>query len=206
MPEAYNYYTTSDDDPRNLVLLCTTQEMALQQDGKRVKSLYHNVKEEDGSIHRYWLEAESSSHKVGGSQVEGKEEKEDSLERGKATSSVIGTKAIGTRFNVLMTNQVTLKQREMEYGNLTLPVAVFTSLNSAYSQPMLYPAIPPMFKLDVIRRKLWKKIASTRKGFCSQSAKRHFRLFLGWIFLQGTSASSKWAHHRNYCHVCTTLV
>ena len=88
--------------------------MALQQDGKGAKKLYHHVKEEDGRVNRYWLEAESSSHKVGGSQVETKEEKEDALERGKATSSVIGTKAIGTRFNVLMTIQVPLKQKDVK--------------------------------------------------------------------------------------------
>ena len=32
--EAYNYNTRSDSDPRNLVLLCTTQGIALQQDGQ----------------------------------------------------------------------------------------------------------------------------------------------------------------------------
>ena len=32
-PEAYNYNTTSDLNPRNLVLLCTTQGVAVQQDG-----------------------------------------------------------------------------------------------------------------------------------------------------------------------------
>ena len=34
------------------------------------------------------------------------------MKRGKATSAVIGTKAIGTRFNVLMTIQVPLRQNE----------------------------------------------------------------------------------------------
>merc|ERR1712038_1671521 len=43
--------------------------------------------------------------------VETKEEKEDAIQRGKATSSVIGVKGIGTRFNVLMTIQVPLKQK-----------------------------------------------------------------------------------------------
>ena len=32
--EAYNYNTRSDDDPRNMILLCTTQGLALQQDGQ----------------------------------------------------------------------------------------------------------------------------------------------------------------------------
>jgi len=50
--------------------------------------------------HRYWLEAERSDHKVGGAQMESTEERQDALSRGKAVSSVIGTRAMGARFNV----------------------------------------------------------------------------------------------------------
>jgi len=108
--EAYNYNTRDDADPRNLILLCTSQGIALQQDGAGTKRIYHHdVK--DGKIERYWLEAEKSKHKVGGAQVETKEEKEDAIKRGKATSSVIGVKALGTRFNVLMTLQIPLQQQ-----------------------------------------------------------------------------------------------
>jgi len=110
--EAYNYNTHDDADPRNLVLLCTTQGTAVQQDGKGAKKLFHHaVDPNDGKIHRYWLEAEQSDHKVGGAQKETAEEKADALARGKATSSVIGVKALGTRFNVLMTIQVPLEQK-----------------------------------------------------------------------------------------------
>jgi len=110
-PEAYNYNTQDDADPRNLVLLCTTQGTAVQQDGKGAKKLYHHAVDEEGLVHRYWLEAEASSHKVGGAQKESAEEKADALARGKATASVIGVKAMGTRFNVLMTIQCPLKQK-----------------------------------------------------------------------------------------------
>ncbi len=110
-PEAYNYNTHSDDDPRNLILLCTSQGLAIQQDGEGSKKLYHHAVDNNGHVKRYWLEAESSNHKVGGAQRESKEEKEDAIKRGKATSSVIGVKGIGTRFNVLMTIQIPLKQK-----------------------------------------------------------------------------------------------
>merc|ERR1712072_1167387 len=46
-----------------------------------------------------------------GEQKETKEERDDAIARGKATSSVIGTKAMGTRFNVLMTVQIPLEQK-----------------------------------------------------------------------------------------------
>eukprot|EP00927_Polykrikos_kofoidii_P038576 TRINITY_DN3298_c0_g1_i1.p1 TRINITY_DN3298_c0_g1~~TRINITY_DN3298_c0_g1_i1.p1 ORF type:complete len:461 (+),score=99.57 TRINITY_DN3298_c0_g1_i1:51-1385(+) len=118
--EAYNYNTHSDDDPRNLVLLCTTQGVAVQQDGEGAKRLFHHAVDDDGVIHRYWLEAERSDHKVGGQQRETAEERADALTRGKATASVIGTRAMGTRFNVLMTIQVPLQQKappsEMLFG------------------------------------------------------------------------------------------
>mmetsp|Transcript_248 Transcript_248/g.330 ORF Transcript_248/g.330 Transcript_248/m.330 type:complete len:400 (-) Transcript_248:106-1305(-) len=110
-PEAYNYNTRDDANPRNLILLCTTQGLAVQQDGNGAKKLYHHVLD-DGKVSRYWLEAESSKHKVGGSQQESKEERDDAINRGKATSTVIGTKGMGTRFNVLMTIQVPLEQKK----------------------------------------------------------------------------------------------
>ncbi|GMI06210.1 hypothetical protein TrLO_g3528 [Triparma laevis f. longispina] len=110
-PEAYNYNTTKDSDPRNIVLLCTTQGMAVQQDGSGAKKLFHHAKNGDDKVKRYWLEAESSNHKVGGEQKETKEERQDAIEQGKATSSVIGIAGMGTRFNVLMTIQVPLKQK-----------------------------------------------------------------------------------------------
>lgn len=109
--EAYNYNTTSDADPRNLILLCTTQGIALQQDGRGKKKIFHHAVDSESKIHRYWLEAERSKHKVGGEQKESKEEREDAIIRGKATSSVIGIKAMGTRFNVLMTIQIPLAQK-----------------------------------------------------------------------------------------------
>jgi len=108
--EAYNYNTMSDDDPRNLVLLCTTQGVAVQQDGRGAKRIFHHAVDDAGKIHRYWLEAERSDHRVGGAQRESQHERDDALARGKATASVIGTQAMGTRFNVLMTIQVPLQQ------------------------------------------------------------------------------------------------
>ena len=94
----YNYQTRSDDDPKNLLLLCTTQGSAIQQDGAGAKKLYHhavNPSDKTGEVCRYWFEAERTKHKVGGAQKETDEEKADALKRGKAVSAVIGTRAMG---------------------------------------------------------------------------------------------------------------
>jgi Ca2+-binding EF-hand superfamily protein len=108
--EAYNYNTDSDAAPRNLLLLCTTQGAALQQDGVGAKRVFHHGIADGGEARRFWLEAERSDHKVGGAQAESTAERADAVQRGKATAAVIGTKAMGTRFNVLMTVQVPLQQ------------------------------------------------------------------------------------------------
>jgi len=87
--EAYSYQTRSDSDPKNLVLLCTTQGVAVQADSARAAKIYHHRIDSLGTIHRHWLEAERSSHKVGGPQIESAAEKADAIARGKATSCVI---------------------------------------------------------------------------------------------------------------------
>lgn len=99
--EAYNYQTQSDDNPKNLVLLATTQGLSVQADGSGTKRLLLHAKEKE-QVNEYWLEAESSGHEVGGEQKETKEERDDAIKRGKATSEIIGIKAMGTRFNVLV--------------------------------------------------------------------------------------------------------
>merc|ERR1712232_769140 len=81
--EAFNYNTMSDEDPRNLILLCTKQGIAVQADGRGSKRLYHHDIKKDGTISRHWLEAEESKHKVGGEQKESDEERMDALSRNK---------------------------------------------------------------------------------------------------------------------------
>jgi hypothetical protein len=110
--ESYNYQTRSNRDPKNLLLLCTTQGAALQQDGPGKQRLFHHALTADKTIERHFLEAETTRHKVGGAQTETAAERKVALDRGKAVSSVIGTRAMGTRFNVLLTVQIPLKQAE----------------------------------------------------------------------------------------------
>lgn len=113
--ECYNYQTRSRQDPKNLLLLCTAQGTAFQQDeGLRKQRLFHHVVESSGRVAQHWLEAERSHHAVGGAQFETQAEREAALRRGKATAEVLGTRAMGTRFNVLMTVQVPLRQKHQQ--------------------------------------------------------------------------------------------
>jgi len=110
--ESFNCQTQSASDPNNLLLLCTTQGVALQQDGPGKQKLFHHtVKPWSGMVARHWLEVELSDHRVGRSQTEVAQEQQDALRRGKAATAVIGTRAMGARSNVLMTVQVPLQQQ-----------------------------------------------------------------------------------------------
>lgn len=109
--EVYNYNTMSDDDPRNMALLCTAQGTSVQQDGEGAKKLFHHEVDQQGIIHRFYLEAEQSAHKVGGAQVETAADAAAAASRGKSSATFIGTKAMGTRFNVQMLIQLPLKQK-----------------------------------------------------------------------------------------------
>jgi huntingtin len=110
-PEVRNYQTRSPSDPRNLLLLCTTQGVFVQQSDVDFTRLYaHAPYGASSGASRHWFEAERSTHVVGGEQRESNQEREDAFSRNKATGSVIGTRGMGVRFNVLMTIQIPLAQ------------------------------------------------------------------------------------------------
>lgn len=153
--EAYNYQTRSADNPRNVLLLATTQGTAFSQDSPGSKKLFHHAVAPDGTTHQYWLEAERSKHKVGGAQEESAEEAAEAASRGKATASVIGVRAMGTRFNVLFTLQVPVKQKALDmremldgmaFGGAAGGDAVFKSKakKGAFMPMMAACAMPPM--------------------------------------------------------------
>jgi len=58
------------------------------------------------------MKAEASRHKVGAAQKDTAEERADALARGSATSESFGIKAMGERFNALMTIQIPLLQKK----------------------------------------------------------------------------------------------
>lgn len=146
--DVYNYNTHSDEDPRNVLLLCTAQGTSMQQDGAGTKKMFIHEVDPSNVIHRYWLEAERSKHKVGGAQTETKEEKEAAAARGKAAATFIGTRAMGTRFNVQMLIQLPVKQKPKPLRNSggPFPMCFFSAVPcSAPPCPApLCPAFPQM--------------------------------------------------------------
>lgn len=108
--DSYNYQTASWEDPKNLILLCTSQGTFWQQDGLgNVPQHLHQLCGEDGWRKRY-LAVSRTEHGVSISQNETAEEREAALKEGKAVATVIGTRSMGVGFNRLMTIQVPLQQ------------------------------------------------------------------------------------------------
>eukprot|EP00435_Cladocopium_sp_Y103_P069573 s79_g33.t1 len=100
------------DDPKNLILLCTSQGTFVQQDGPGSVPQFLHQRDAPflGQWRKKYLEAMMTHHGVSMGQTETKEEREAALKQGKAVSTVIGTRAMGTGFNRLMTIQVPMKQ------------------------------------------------------------------------------------------------
>jgi len=73
------------------------------------------------------MKAEASRHKVGTEQKDTTEEREDALARGSATSESFGIKAMGERFNALMTIQVPLLQKVLQNEPADTPMLLAAS-------------------------------------------------------------------------------
>jgi huntingtin len=108
--EVYSHNTLSDQDPRNMLLLVTPQGTSVQLDGRDCQRLYYHSVGYDGAIHRYWLEAEKSEHRVGQAQHETTSERNDAIARGKSVALQFGPPALGRRFNAQLLIQVPLQQ------------------------------------------------------------------------------------------------
>ena len=93
--KAFNYQTDDPENPRNLVILTNSQGIALQPDGVGPTRIFHQKVNRKGGIDRFWLEAEKTDYKVGSEQKDTAEERKKQENRGKSSSMIIGTKAMG---------------------------------------------------------------------------------------------------------------
>jgi len=111
--KSYNYQTKNEMDPKNLILMSTSQGVALKKDGVGTQRIYHQqtVDQCPGDIFEFWLKAEKTKFDVSGQQRETFAEKLEADNSGKASSKIIGTKAMGERVNAILTIQIPLKQQ-----------------------------------------------------------------------------------------------
>jgi hypothetical protein len=62
--EVYSYQTLNDSNPRNLLILVTPQGVSVHQDVAGAGRVFIHEIDEEQKIHRHFLEAERSYHKV----------------------------------------------------------------------------------------------------------------------------------------------
>jgi hypothetical protein len=107
----YSYGTYSDDNPQNVLALCTPQGTSITSNTAQCSKLFYHAVDGAGAVHRYWLEGEKSDIRVGASQVESEAAQQAAAARGKAVAVKIGTPAMDKRFNVQLLVQVPLTMK-----------------------------------------------------------------------------------------------
>ena len=110
IPETYNYQTKDNSDPKNIILLCTSQGTFVQQDRVGSQKQYLQKLGENGVLMDTVLDARPSRHGITTSQTDTVEEAAEAVANGLATTTVLGHKSMGIGFNRLMTIQIPLKQ------------------------------------------------------------------------------------------------
>tara|TARA_Y100000389_G_C17460604_1_gene521370 strand:+ start:1190 stop:2338 length:1149 start_codon:yes stop_codon:yes gene_type:complete len=107
--ELYNYQTGYEGDPKNQILLGTSQGTAIHQNSPGQHRIEHQAVDSAGKVHGYLLKATGSKSPVGFSQKESPEEISRAIAEGTASATVIGVKAMGQRFNAVLLIQIPLK-------------------------------------------------------------------------------------------------
>jgi hypothetical protein len=107
--ELYNYQTGYSEDPRNQILLGTSQGTAIHQNCPGPHRIEHQAVDSSGKVHGYLLKATASKCPVGEPQNESLEDIEQAISEGTASATVIGIKALGQRFNAVLLIQIPLK-------------------------------------------------------------------------------------------------
>lgn len=108
------YGSQDPTNPQNMLLYCTAQGTSpFAPAGMQGENLYLQNVRPDGTAELSWLKAKASEFGVGAEQKETAETRASALAAGSAVAMCIGPKDIGPKFNVCMTVQLPLKQKEV---------------------------------------------------------------------------------------------
>ena len=112
----YNYNTKRADRPRNLVLLCSPQGCSVSTSNYGAHKMHQQVCV-DGVMRDATTLVAASEHKVEEvGQIETEKERKDAEKNGYGTAMYIGVKGMGRSFNVSMSVQIPLLQRQERRG------------------------------------------------------------------------------------------
>jgi hypothetical protein len=108
--QSYSYNTHDADNPKNIMLICSSQGTAVMQNLPGKQRLQHHVVK-IGDVQNAWLEARPTKFKVAEAQVETAVERAAAAAAGKACARALGFKAMGLGMNTVMTIQIPLVQK-----------------------------------------------------------------------------------------------
>lgn len=133
--EAYNR-----NDPSNAFVLCTTQGAAFQLCGAGATKIFHHSVDCQGQVHSQWMKANSSPFSIDESvDIESRELAAVSMAPRKVTpASAVGFRAMGSRFNALMTVQIPLLEHNPDLGDQPYPTPG-TADSASFPQRVVAP-------------------------------------------------------------------
>ena len=106
--ECFNYQTRAADDPKNLLVMSTTQGAAIQQDQPGRNKI---LLDKPDQMTSHALKLETTRFGVGEQQTETQAERQAAHQAGKAVSGAIGVRSMNQRLNCVVTVQVPLQQK-----------------------------------------------------------------------------------------------
>ena len=114
--QSYSYNTHTADNPKNIMLLCSSQGTAVLQNLPGKQRLQHHVVK-IGQVQNAWLDARPTRFKVAEAQAETAAERAAAVAAGKACARALGFKAMGLSMNTVMTIQIPLVQKKTHARN-----------------------------------------------------------------------------------------
>lgn len=107
VPEHYSYQTTSRSNPRNLIVLGTSQGVFVHSDGVGEQKLFAHETAHDGNVSEHWFKAEATSTRVGHSVLN------DTVKAGdtRAHAVELGVKGMGPRANCFVVMSIPNEQK-----------------------------------------------------------------------------------------------
>jgi len=106
--ECFNYQTRAADNPKNLLVMSTTQGAAIQQDQPGRNKI---LLDKPDQMTSHALKLEPTRFGVGEQQTETQAERQAAHQAGKAVSGAIGVRSMNQRLNCVVTVQVPLQQK-----------------------------------------------------------------------------------------------
>lgn len=145
VPAHYSYQTTSDADPRNLIVVGTAQGVFVHSDGVGVRPLFAHGTGDDGSVTEHWFTAEAMANTRVGEAVSPNVDGSVPTRAHGANAVEMGVRGMGARANCFVVMSIPNRQASTHssfaYDGDTEPVYRSLSLSGFSDAEPVYRSI-----------------------------------------------------------------